>query len=67
MAANDLAPQLYGSKRLQGAPMAYVMEYLTPPSPPHTGGWVTFLQLLLQSGSAWTTNREGYRRHPSCA
>jgi len=32
-ATNDLAPQVYGSKCLEGAPTAYIMEYLTPPSP----------------------------------
>jgi hypothetical protein len=40
LATNGLAPQLYGFKHLKGAPTAYVMEYLPPPSP-QTGGWVT--------------------------
>ena len=40
LAANGLAPQLYGFKHLKGAPAAYVIEYLTPPSP-QTGGWMT--------------------------
>jgi len=40
LTANDLAPQFYGSKRLEGAPTAYAMEYPTPPSP-QTGGCVT--------------------------
>ncbi|KAG8919148.1 hypothetical protein FRC02_001857 [Tulasnella sp. 418] len=47
-----LAPALYGQKSLVGAPTAYVMEYLIPPSDsPKSGGWVTLYTFAQTPGA----------------
>ena len=62
LAANGLAPQLYGFKHLKGAPAAYVMEYLTITSNRWLGDLVQF---CLQF--ARTTGTKGQGRHLACA
>jgi hypothetical protein len=44
LAAKGFAPTLYGSQELVGAPTAYVMEYLPPPSLGRSG-WITLYAL----------------------
>ncbi|KAG8963241.1 hypothetical protein FRC03_003243 [Tulasnella sp. 419] len=50
LAAQGFAPTLYGQKSLKGAPTAYVMEYLAPPSG-SLNGWVTLYTFSQSSGA----------------
>ncbi|KAG8942215.1 hypothetical protein FRC03_003504, partial [Tulasnella sp. 419] len=52
LAAQGFAPTLYGQKSLKGAPTAYVMEYLAPPSGPlEAKGWVTLYKFSQSPGA----------------
>lgn len=45
LAELQLAPILYGQQSLEGAPTAYIMEYLSPPDD-EKSGWVTLWQFF---------------------
>jgi len=46
LAAHGLAPKLYGTAKVDGAPTAYVMEYLDP------SAWQTLHQFLISNAAA---------------
>jgi len=46
LAAHGLAPKLYGTAKVDGAPTAYVMEYLDP------SAWQTLYQFLVSNAAA---------------
>ncbi|KAG8949110.1 hypothetical protein FRC04_009056 [Tulasnella sp. 424] len=43
LAERQVAPVLYGQSSLEGAPTAYIMEYLSPPTDSQSG-WVTLFE-----------------------
>ncbi|KAG8946954.1 hypothetical protein FRC04_011249 [Tulasnella sp. 424] len=45
LAERQVAPVLYGQSSLEGAPTAYIMEYLSPPTDSQSG-WVTLFEFL---------------------
>ena len=46
LAAHGLAPKLYGTVKVEGAPTAYIMEYLDPTA------WQTLHQFLISNAAA---------------
>lgn len=51
LAKSQFAPVLYGQRALEGAPTAYIMEFLNPPTLENSG-WVTLFEFFRLNDSA---------------
>lgn len=60
LAKAGFAPALYGSICIPGAPTAYIMDYLKPPSSP-AGGWITLYEFA-QKNERRQEMTEGWER-----